>query len=303
MYDTVIIGGGIAGLTAAMYAARKRMDYVILSDEFGGQFIESGEILNYPGIISTDGIRFSGILKEQMAFNGVNVKRGEIVRSIKKDSKGNFKVKTEKNTYESRSVIIATGSHPRKLNVPGEEKFTLKGVHYCTICDGPLYHDKDVVVVGGGDSALESADFLLNIAKTITIINKSDSFNAHRYLQERIENKQKVRIINNADVTEILGNKMVTGIKYEKEGRQSHIETEGVFVEIGRIPNTAIAKGLVKLDEHDHIKVNVQTETSTPGVFAAGDCTDIHEYQYIIAAGQGAAALIKAARYLTGVKK
>lgn len=301
MLDTVIIGAGIAGMTAALYASRKRMDFVIISETIGGQMMESGEVLNYPGIEKTTGAGFASKMEKQMGFNKVNSKK-EIVKKIKK-ANGNFRITTDKGEYESRSVIIASGARPRKLQVPGEEKYKNKGVTYCAICDGPLFSGMDVAVIGGGNAALESVDFLLNIAKKIYLVNIGEKLTAHEYLQERIENHPKVEIITNAKTAEILGNgKMVTGMKYEKDGKEKELKLGGVFVDIGRLPNTGFAKGFLDIDEHGHINIDCTTQTSVEGVFAAGDCASGHEYQYVIAAGQGCMALLKAARYLASKK-
>jgi len=301
MLDTVIIGAGIAGLTAALYASRKRMDFAIISSTFGGQFMESGEVLNYPGIEKTTGGEFASRMENQMKFNNVKVKT-ETAKKIKKDGK-NFKVVTDKGEYKTRTVIVASGARPRKLNVPGEKKYKNKGVTYCSICDGPLFKGMEVAVVGGGNSALESVDFLLKIAKKITLINIGEKLIAHEYLQERISSQPNVEIINNANTKEIIGNgKEVTGIKYEQNGEEKELKLQGVFVEIGRIPNTDFAEGFLEIDEHKHIIIDCQGRTTMKGIFAAGDCASGHEYQYVIAAGQGCIALLKAARYLASKK-
>ncbi len=302
MLDTVIIGAGIAGLTAAIYASRKRMKFEIVSSSFGGQFMESGEVLNYPGIIKTTGGEFASIMQKQMKFNNVKVKT-EAVKEIKKAG-GNFKVITDKSQYDARSVIIASGARPRELGVPGEKEYKNKGLTYCAICDGPLFANANVVVIGGGDSALEAVDFLLNIAKKIYLLNIGKKLKAHEYLQERINNHPKVELINNASTKEVLGDgKNVTSIKYEQNGEEKELKVEGVFIEIGRVPNTDFTKKILELDEHKHIVMDCQAKTSVPGIFAAGDCASGHEYQYVIAAGQGCMALIKAARYLASKKE
>lgn len=300
MYDTIIIGAGISGLTAAIYAARKRMNFEILAAEFGGQFLESGEVLNYPGIIKTTGVEFSGIMKEQMKFNKVNIIEEKVVEVRKKDKF--FVVKTDKKEYETKSVIISTGARPRKIGVLGEEKLSKKGVTYCSICDGPVFSGMDVVIVGGGDSALEAVDFMKDIASKIYMFVRGDSFKGHEYLQERVKANPKVEVMFNTSAKEILGDKFVTGVKYEQDGEEKQIEVRGVIIEIGRLPNTEIFKELVELDKHGHINIDCQGLTNVPGVFAAGDCASGHEYQYVIAAGQGCMALIKAARYLAKLK-
>ena len=286
-------------MTAAIYAARKRMNFLFITDKPGGQFLESGEVLNYPGIIKTTGTEFEKIMQKQLKFNNIDMKTNIKVKKIKK-IKNHFKIITNKKIYQTKTVIIATGARPRKLKIPGEKQYKNKGVAYCAICDGPLFTDKEVAVIGGGDSALEAVDFLLNIAKKIYLINRTGKLKAHEYLQERIKNQEKVELINNADTTEILGDNMVTGLKYKKQGKIKQLKVQGIFIEIGRVPNTEFAKHLLELDDHKHIKIDCATKTSIQGIFAAGDCASGHEYQYVIAAGQGCMALLKAARYLAG---
>jgi alkyl hydroperoxide reductase subunit F len=301
MYDVVIIGGGIAGQTAAIYASRKRMDFLLLTKELGGQFLNSSEILNYPGIIKTTGIEFKSVMDKQLEFNKVKPVEGETVERIEKIKDG-FRVYGDRKSYETRTVIIATGAGPRKLNVPGEEEFAGKGVTYCSICDGPLFSGMDIAVVGGGNSALEAVDFTKDIARKIYLINIGREFNAHEYLIERVNSYGNVEVIKEAATKEILGDRFVNGLVYERDSKKHTLKVQGVIIEIGRTPNVDFLRGFLELDEHDHIAVDCQARTSVEGVFAAGDCTSGHEYQYITSAGQGCMALLKAARYLANKK-
>ncbi len=300
VYETIIIGAGIAGCTAAIYAARNRMDFLLLTREMGGQFMESGEVLNYPGIIETTGAEFAATMEKQLKFNGISVREEQVTKIAKKGE--NFLVTTDKGRYETQTVIIATGAKPRKLGVPGEDRLAKRGVYYCAICDGPLLGGKDVAIIGGGNAALEAVDFMRNVAKKIYLVNIGDTFNAHEYLVERVRKMGNVTILNNSRTTEIVGKDSVTGMKYEQGGKTKELDVRGVIVEIGRVPNTDFVKGLVDIEEHGHIAINCRTETSVPGIFAAGDCASGHEYQYVIAAGQGCMALIKAHRYLSNRK-
>jgi len=299
-YDTIIIGAGISGLTAAMYAARKKMKYEIISTDFGGQFMVSGEVLNYPGIVQTTGIDFSNIMEEQMKFNDVKVKL-ETVKKVKK-AKGGFKVITNKKEYNTKSVLVTTGSKPRMLNVPGEERLSKMGVTYCSICDGPLFPNQDVAIVGGGASALEAIDFMKDIAKKIYVLVKGDKFTGHEYLIEKVKNIKKVKVLFNSETTEIVGDKFVKGLKYKSGGKEKELKVTAVIIEIGRLPNTEFINGLVELDEHKHIQIDNWGKTNVEGIFSAGDCASGHEYQYVISAGQGSMALLKVARYLAGKK-
>jgi len=304
IYDTIIIGAGIAGLTAAMYASRKKMKFEILSSEFGGQFMVSGEVLNYPGITKTTGVEFSMQMEEQMKFNDVDVKT-ETVKTIEKIEDNNFKVITDKADYDTKTVIIATGARARRLGVPGEEKLEKRGVTYCSICDGPLFANKEVAVIGGGDAALEAVDFLKDIVSKMYMLVRGDKFQGHEYLIEKVKDNDKVEVLFSSVTTKILGDKFVEGIKYRQggdDGEEKQLDVQGVIIEIGRVPNTEPFKGIVKIDEHKHIGIDCTTATSVPGIFAAGDCAAGHEYQYVIAAGQGCMALIKAARYLAHEK-
>ncbi len=295
MYDTIIIGAGIAGLTSALYASRKNMKFEVLATIFGGQFMESGEVLNYPGIVKTTGVDFAGKMQEQMKANNIKVKK-ETVKKIDKKGK-TFKITTDKGTYETKTIIVASGARPRKLGVPGEDKLSNKGVTYCAICDGPLFSGMDVAIVGGGDSALEAVDFMKNVAKKIYLVVKG-KLTAHEYLQDNLKNIKNVEIIE-GETKEVLGDKFVSGLKVDDK----ELKVSGVIVEIGRIPNTDAFKGFLETDEHNHINIDCTTKTSAKGIFAAGDCASGHEYQYVIAAGQGCMALLKASRYLARFKE
>lgn len=295
MHDVVIIGAGIGGLTAAIYAARKKMDYVIIGSEFGGQFNEGAEVLNYPGLIKTTGTDFSNIMREQMKFNGVTV-HAETSSKIEEHD-GYYTIHTEKGTYETKAVLIATGARPRKLGIKGEDLFYNKGLTYCAICDGPLFAEQDVAVVGSGSSALEAVEFLKDIAKKIYLVIRGDKMKGHEYLQEEAKNNDKVEIIYNAPTTEVVGDGMVSGLKYQQDGEEKELKVKGVFGQIGRIPNTEFLT-LVDKDDFGYVKVDKAMHTSKPGIYAIGDCADVTEHQYVISAGQGCSALIEASRYI-----
>ncbi|MCL6582495.1 MAG: FAD-dependent oxidoreductase [bacterium] len=297
MYETIIVGAGIAGLTASIYAARKRMNFLCICKQFGGQILESGEILNYPGIVKTNGFEFMETLRKQAEFNKIPIQEGEEVGRIEK-RKGGFLVISDRGEYHTKSVILATGARARKLNVPGESRLANRGVSYCAICDGPLFSGKDVAIIGGGSSALEAADYLMQIARKIYIVNIGSSFTAHEYLIDLITSQEAVRVIPEANTTAILGEQSVEAIEYEQYGEKKRLPVQGVFVEIGRSPNTEFLQGFLELDNHNHIIIDCHTHTSVKGVYAAGDCSSIHEYQYVIAAGQGCTALLKVAKYL-----
>jgi thioredoxin reductase len=299
MYEVVIIGAGIAGCTAALYAARKKMDYLILAKDFGGQFLESGEILNYPGIVKTTGEDFLNMFEEQMKFNNINPKLKEEVTKIELIEKG-FKVLTDKDKYKTKTVIVATGSRPKKLDVPGEKEYFHKGVTYCSICDGPLFSGKEIAIIGGGNSALEGVDFTKNIARKIYLLNIEKKLTGHDVLIDKARSYENVEIINEAATTKLIGEEFITGLKYKKDGKLHTLHVQGIIIEIGRTPNTEFVKGFLELDERNHIIIDCQARTSVEGAFAAGDCTSGREFQYAIAAGQGCISVLKAAKYIAG---
>jgi len=301
MKETVIIGAGISGISAGIYAARKNMDHLVVGEAVGGQAYQSSEILNYPGIIETTGSEFAKTLKKQIEKNNIDLNRDTVVDIT--DNEDHWAVSTKDKTYKSKTIIFATGSHPRTLGVPGEEGLAKKGVTYCAICDGPVFAGRDVAIIGGGNSALEAVDFMADIANEINLVNINKSLSGHEYLQERVQNMDNVNIIPEANTTEIRGNEMVTGITYEQHGDTKELDVSGVTVEIGRIPNTELADGLFDTDDHGHIKVDRWSRClvdgeSTDRAYAAGDCTDVHEYQYAISAGMAVTALLKSVRWL-----
>jgi thioredoxin reductase len=260
----------------------------------------SGQVLNYPGFKKTTGFELAEKMQEQLDFNSVKPKQ-ETVTDVRRSGSG-FIVSTDKADYETRTVIIATGARPRRLGVPGEDRLANKGVAYCSICDGPLFAKKKVAIIGGGNAALEAVDFMKDIASEIYLVVKGDRFIGHEYLIEQVGKNKNVEVLFSADTNEILGDKFVSGIRYSQGCREKKLDVDGVIIEIGRVPNTDVFRKVVKIEDDGHILIDCTTATSTPGIFAAGDCASGHEYQYVIAAGQGCMALLKAARYLANKK-
>lgn len=305
MYDTIIIGAGPAGITAAVYTARKKMKTLVISRNIGGQAALTADIENYTGFQFITGPELAKKFEEHIKKFGVQIKENEEVLSIEK-KKGVFTVRTGKAAYRSMTIIVAAGSKPRMLNVPGEKEYKNKGVTYCATCDAPLFHGKDVAVIGGGNSALEAAVQLGSIARKVYLISITKSLTGDRVLAERIQKQGKAVIINNSSVTGIYGDNFVREIKVKMPKGEKKINVEGVFVEIGWTPvamDIKDGKNRVKLNKWKEIQVNEKAETSIPGLFAAGDISSIPYKQIIAAAGQGCIASLSAFRYWAEQKK
>ena len=294
-YDLVIVGAGPAGLTAAIYAARNKMDFVVISDGIGGQMAWSGIIENYSGYSHITGPELTELfLQHTQAFNTL-INQNEVVKSIEK--KNNLvEITTNRSVYLAKSVIICSGNSPKKLNVPGEKEFTNRGVSYCATCDGPLFTGKNVAIVGGGNSALDAALQLANLTKKLYIINKNPMMKGDAIMFEKAKDKG-VTFIYNANTTEIIGNRVVNGIEFESEGEKNRLDVDGVFVEIGLLPNSQFIN-CVNKNEYNEIIVNGNNETNVPGIYAAGDVTNISSKQIITSAGDGSKALIHAFKYI-----
>jgi len=300
MYDLIIIGAGPAGITASVYAARKRMNFLVVSKDIGGQAAYSGDIENYTGYQFITGPELTAKFEEHMRRYNIGVKEGEEVLGLWKRDEI-ISVKTNKAIYESRVTIIASGKRSKELNVPGEKEFKNRGLSYCATCDGPLFSGKDVAVVGGGNSALDAALQLINIAKHVYIINIAANLSGDAIMRQKAQDSKMVTLLNNTQVTAVLGERMVNGIKIKQENKEEILSVEGVFVEAGLIPNSEFAKDIEK-NQLGEIKINHYNETSAPAVFAAGDVTELPDKQIIIAAGEGAKASLSAFRYLVQSK-
>ncbi|MBI2120904.1 MAG: FAD-dependent oxidoreductase [Parcubacteria group bacterium] len=297
MYDLIIIGGGPAGSAAAVYAARKRLKTALITSEFGGQSVVSEDIQNWIGTVSISGSALAESFKKHVlayADDVVEVKEGERVLSVKKDG-AEFLVATDGgHEYKTKTVLIVTGSSRRKLTVPGAEQFENKGITYCASCDGPLFSGKDVAVIGGGNAAFETAAQLLAYTKSVTLLNRSDDFRADPVTVEKVRSHPKMKIIMNAALSEIKGENFVKMLTYKinDEGEPIELPTEGIFVEIGLVPATGFAKDLVELNKYGMIVIDPRTQaTAVPGIWAAGDCTDVLYHQNNIAAGDAVRAL------------
>jgi thioredoxin reductase len=296
MYDLIIIGGGPAGSAAGVYAARKKLKTLLITDKFGGQSDVSEEIQNWIGTVSISGAELAKNLKkhvEAYADDVLEIKEGEKVASVEKTDSG-FKITTEnKDEYDTKTVLTTAGSHRRKLPVPGAEEFDNKGLTYCASCDGPLFADKDVVVVGGGNAGFETAAQLLAYTKSVTLLHRSKNFRATPITVEKVLSNPKMKALTEVTITEVKGDKMVNAIVYkDKEGNEIELPTTGIFVEIGQIPTTGFIKNVLDVNEYGQIIIDPWTQkTSTPGIWAAGDSTNIKYHQNNIAVGDAVKAV------------
>ena len=296
IYDLVIIGAGPAGITAAIYASRKRLDTLVISKDIGGQAALSGDVENYTGYQFISGPELALKFEEHLKKFDITLKEGEAVLELGKA--GNLiSVRTDKGSYEARCAIIASGKRSRELGCPGEKEFKNKGLTYCATCDGPLFSGKDVAVIGGGNSALDAAIQLIKIANKIYLVNIAESLTGDTVMREIVEANPKVTILNKARVSAILGDRMVHSIRVNSADKEELLAVKGVFVEIGLIPNSEFVPGVEKNDLRE-IKVNSYNETNVPGIFAAGDVSDVPEKQIVIAAGEGSKAALGVFKYL-----
>jgi thioredoxin reductase (NADPH) len=300
MENVVIIGSGPAGLTAAIYAARAELKPVVISGmQPGGQITLTTMVENFPGF--PDGIMGPDLMdnmRKQAERFGTRFIDEEVIEVDFKSKP--FTIKTDSQEIKTKTVIIASGAVAKWLGVPGEKEFMGKGVSGCATCDGFFFRGKEVVVVGGGDTALEDALYLTKFANTVTIIHRRDQFRASKIMQERVFANSKIKIIWDSVVTEIKGDSKVTGVKIKnvKTGEEKELKTDGVFVAIGQSPATEIFKGQIEIDDQGFIVKKENTETSVKGVFVAGDVADRRYKQVIVAAGEGAKAAIDVEKYL-----
>ncbi len=313
-YDLIIIGGGPAGSAAAIYAARKRLKTLFITAEWGGQSVVSEQIFNWIGTPSISGNDLAQNFKKHVQANAtpesenstLEVKEGEKVTDITKatdvgrqDTSGRptsvttFKVKTESDQeFETKTILIASGSGRRKIVAKNADRLEHKGLTYCASCDGPLFADMDVAVIGGGNAAFESAAQLLAYCKSVTLINRSDTFRADEITVLKVLKNPKITAIKNAEILEIKGDKFVEGLIYKDKDGEHELKVSGIFAEIGQIPNTDFVKKILPLDEIGRIKIDAWSQkTEVPGIWAAGDCTNVLYHQNNIAAGDAVRAL------------
>lgn len=303
IYDLIIIGGGPAGSSAAVYAARKRVNSAIITESFGGQSVVSPNIQNWIGTPEISGDDLAKSLEAHVrayAGDSLDILEGARVSNVSKTNEG-FKVTTSKDEYEAKTILFAAGADRRKLKIPGAAEFENKGVVYCASCDGPLFADMDVAVIGGGNAGFETAAQLLAYAKSVTLLHRSPDFKADKITVNKVLKHENMTALTNTEPTEVLGDKMVSGLKWKNNetNEEGELDVSGVFVEIGLVPNTGIIADLVETDEYNRIKVDKKNmRSSADGIWVAGDAGDGLYHQNNIAAGEGVTALEDIYMYL-----
>jgi thioredoxin-disulfide reductase len=303
IYDLIIIGGGPAGLTAGIYASRRNLKNLIITKDIGGQASTTNYVENYPGYAKVGGFELMQNFQKQAENFGSQFKYEEVA-SVKKQNE-KFEIKTiSGNLYKGLALILTFGKTPSNLNVSGEKEFTGLGVSYCATCDGPLYKNKTVAIIGGGNAALESADYLAQICQKVYLIHRRNEFRAEEVLIGRVKGLKNVEIILEKTVNKISGDKFVKAIEISdvntKESRE--IPVDGIFIEIGHTVDSKPIKEIVKVNDNNEIIVDVDCQTSEPGIFAGGDVTNIKYKQIVISAGEGAKAALSAYKYISHIK-
>lgn len=303
IYDLIIVGAGPAGITAGVYAARKKLKTLIISKDIGGQASWSSDIENYLGFSMITGPELVKKFEEHLEEFKEDVELRVSISGINKVSKKgkNFLVETgDGKKEEAKAIIIAGGKVPRELGVKGEKEFLNRGVTYCAWCDGPLFKGKDVAIIGGGNSALDAALNVSKLVKQIYIVNITNELTGDPVMIDKVMDLHHVRIMNNTEIVEIEGDKLVDTLRIKSRdgGLEKDLHVSGVFIEVGSLPATDYLKGFVKLNKNGEIIIDELNSTSVPGVFAAGDITEVVEKQIITAAGEGAKAAIQASIYL-----
>ncbi|PAC87850.1 alkyl hydroperoxide reductase subunit F [Bacillus subtilis] len=298
-FDVLVVGGGPAGASAAIYTARKGIRTGVVAERFGGQVLDTMSIENFISVKATEGPKLAASLEEHVKEYDIDVMN--LQRAKRLEKKDLFELELENGAVlKSKTVILSTGARWRNVNVPGEQEFKNKGVAYCPHCDGPLFEGKDVAVIGGGNSGIEAAIDLAGIVNHVTVLEFAPELKADEVLQKRLYSLPNITVVKNAQTKEITGDQSVNGITYvdRETGEEKHVELQGVFVQIGLVPNTEWLEGTVERNRMGEIIVDKHGATSVPGLFAAGDCTDSAYNQIIISMGSGATAALGAFDYL-----
>lgn len=301
LYDTVIIGSGPAGLSAAVYAGRASMRFIVIEKVFmgTGQIAESECVDNYLGLPATNGFDLGERFRAHAESMGTEFVEGDVSEIVSEDGKYRIKL-SDGESYLTKTVIYAAGASHRRLGVKGEEKFSGKGVSYCAVCDGAFYKGKTVAIVGGGDTALGEAVFLSKLAERVYLIHRRDSFRANKSLQEKVSRTENIIPVMSAVPTEIYGDKKVGGIELSRDGNTERLTVDGVFVAVGTVPNSEPLRGVAELTSDGYVIAGEDCVTSAKGIFAAGDVRTKPLRQVITAAADGACCVYEAEKYLEG---
>jgi thioredoxin-disulfide reductase len=301
-YDVVIVGAGAAGMTAAIYAGRKNLKTVVISVDIGGQSNLTNQIENYPGVEAMAGAELMQRFYSKAKSFGAEFVSGKVIK-VEKDGKGFKLTLSNKDVYTAKSVILAFGAVPRELGIPGEAKFMGRGVSTCATCDAPLYKNKVVAVIGGGNSAVEGALELVHAgAKQVYIVHRRNEFRGDEISVEKMKTEKRITITTPYVPVEILGDKFVTGLKIKnaETNEEKLLALNGVFKEIGYVVDVSAVKGLVNINEKNEVVIDSSNKTSVPGIFAAGDATTVPFKQTVISAGEGAKAALECYKHITG---
>lgn len=301
VYDLIIIGGGPAGITAGIYGARKTLKTLLITKDFVGQIGKTGLVENYPGFIDISGLDLIASFQKHLEKFEISVLKDDQVSALIKNNDVFGLETVQGKKFQAKAVIVASGRNQRPLKVPGEEQFSGRGISYCSICDAPLFRNKAVAVIGGGNAGFESAIDLLNYASRVYLLEFTQKPLADELLQNKFSASNKAEIIVRAKTIEIKGKEMVESLVYEdiESGKKKELAVQGVFIQIGSLPATEFLRGLVDFNKAGEIMIDLRTgATKTPGLFAAGDVTDIKYKQIVVATGEGAKAALSAYEYL-----
>ncbi len=305
VYDVMIIGAGAAGLTAGIYSARAKMSTVILNEgAVGGQMVLTNEIANYPGVETTKGYIVANTMKKQAKSFGCKIKSNVKITNYQLDGEMKTVELEDGRTFSAKAVILAPGGKPRPLNIPGEDSFKGTGISYCATCDGDFFEGKELIVVGGGNSALEEAVTLTNFASKVTILHQFDHFQAFEHAIQEARDNSKIEFIMESELREFKGNEVLEAVSIEHlaSGKLSEMKIDGVFIFVGYQPNTDIFSEIIKLNERQEIVVDADMRTNISGVFAAGDCIVKKYRQVTTAVAEGTVASLSASEYLRSIK-
>jgi thioredoxin reductase (NADPH) len=305
VFDVMIIGAGAAGLTAGIYASRAKLSTLILNEgAVGGQMVLTEEIANYPGVPVTKGYMLANTMKQQAKSFGCKIKSNIKIASYQFEGDIKTVALEDGRSFQARSIILTPGGRPRSLNIQGEEQFKGKGISYCATCDGDFFTGKEVVVVGGGNSALEEAVALTQYATKVTIVHQFDHFQAFKHAVEEAQKNPKIEFVMESELRGFYGNGVLQKVEMEHlpTGKRSELKTDGTFIFVGYQPNTESLEGLVHLNERKEIAVDTDMRTNVDGVFAAGDCINKKYRQVTTAVAEGTIAALSAAKYLSEIK-